>query len=202
MNKKVKNGKHARKKKIPKANIIKIPPEVKDHKIELFTKQSDQFAEQEAKKRRESENKKVQFINGSEIDLDEYIDENFITERKTHYFKPFYLSLADLFGVDAKVMEIFRKPRFVPKFKNYFILGRFPQPVVNRLKAKNKYVGYFRKYYYYQLITKKADAEYRNFIWQAQEMAILYKGQPKRFIVEYCTKYGLSIQLDLFDGII
>lgn len=191
-NKEIFENKQKRVKKI-------IDPKHQQEQEELFAK-SDAISP--ANKKIDNE-EIIRTIGGEEIDLSRYIEENYISVRSTHYFKSFYLALADLFNVDPVVMEKFVKPVFVPVFKNYFILGRFPQKVQNRLKAKNKYIGYYRrKYYFYQLITKEADLKYRTFIKDAEEMAVTHKGNFKKFIIAYCTQYKLPIQMDLFDNFI
>lgn len=182
-----------------KKKVKKVDPKQKEEQEQLIFK----IKKLSPANKKVNRDEIVSLRGGDKINLDEYINENFITGRSTHYFKPFYLTLAALFCVDPSVMERFVKPVFVPIFKLKFILGRFPQRTQDRLKQKNKYSGYFkRKYYFYQLVTKKGDAEYRNFIKEAEEMAVLHKGDLKGFIVAYCSKYGLPIQLNLFDGII
>lgn len=144
----------------------------------------------------------VKTMGGEEINLADYIEENYITGKSTHYFKEqFYYPLADMFGVPRKVMDEFVKPYFVPVFKNAFILSRFPQRVVNRIQEKNPYVSYwYRRYFHYQFLTKTADVEYRLFISQAQEiMNRVPKPTVKEFINEYCDKYNVPKQLSLFD---
>lgn len=183
-----------------KKNVKKIiDPKHQQEQEELFAK-SDEISPANKKI---DKSEVIQTIGGEAIDLGRYIEENYIAVQSTHYFKSFYLALADLFNVDPIVMERFVKPVFVPVFKNYFILGRFPQKVQNRLKAKNKYIGYYkRKYYFYQLITKEADVKYRTFIDDAEKMAVAHKGNIKKFIIAYCTEYKLPIQTDLFDNFI
>jgi hypothetical protein len=147
----------------------------------------------------------VKLRGGEEINIDEYVNENYITGKSTHYFRDqFYYPLADMFGVSRKVMDEFVKPYFVPAFKNAFILSRFPQKVINRIHEKNPYVYYWnRRYFHYQVITKKADAEYRLFISQAQEIFNReQKPTVKEFINEYCTKYNVPMQLNLFEDLI
>lgn len=145
----------------------------------------------------------IQTLGGDVINLDEYVEANYVTKQNTHYFKDlFYYPLADIFGVSREVMDRYVKPHFVPIFKNNFILARFPRKVVNRIQGKNKYISYCRrKYHHYQIMTKKADDQYRLYIYQAQEI-MKDKSSIKDFIIEYCTKYHLSIQLDLFENLI
>lgn len=143
----------------------------------------------------------VHLQGGTDINISEYIRENY-AQASTHYFKTFYLSLADLFGVDPKVMVYYRKPHFVPVFKNSFIYARFPQRVVDRMHEKNPYISYCkRRYKNYQCLTIKADEELREYIWQAHTM-IDDCSSVKEFIIAYCTKYSLPIQLDLFDNLL
>jgi hypothetical protein len=147
----------------------------------------------------------VKLRGGDEINIDEYVNENYITGKSTHYFRDqFYYPLADMFGVSRKVMDEFVKPYFVPAFKNAFILSRFPQKVINRIHEKNPYIYCWnRRYFHYQVITKKADAEYRLFISQAQEIFNReQKPTVKEFINEYCTKYNVPMQLNLFEDLI
>jgi hypothetical protein len=149
----------------------------------------------------------VKTIGGDEINLAEYVEENYVNfkGKSTHYFRDlFYYPLADMFGVPRKVMDDFMKPYFVPAFKNAFILSRFPQKVVARIHEKNPYIYYWnREFFHYQVMTKKADADYRLFISQAQE---IFSRNPKptikEFMKEYCEKYKVPMQLNLFDDLI
>jgi hypothetical protein len=147
----------------------------------------------------------VQLKGGDEINLDEYVNEHYITGQSTHYFRDqFYYPLADMFGVPRKVMDEFVKPYFVPAFKNAFILSRFPQRVIDRIHERNPYIYYWnRRYFHYQVITKKADAEYRLFISQVQEI-VNREPKPsfKEFMDEYCEKYKVVKQLNLFEDLI
>jgi len=149
----------------------------------------------------------VKTIGGQEINLNEYIEVNYInyTGQDTHFTREqFYYPLADMFGVDRKLMDNFIRPHFVPVFKNNFIISRFPQKVVSHIREKNKYIAYCRRgFFHYQLMTKKADSDYRLYIGQVQ--AIINRNpQPtlKEFIIEYCTEYHLAIQLDMFDSVL
>ncbi len=154
-------------------------------------------------------NKSEIFTNrgGEEINVDDYVEKNYInyTGKSTHYFRDhFYYPLADMFGVPRKVMDEYVKPYFVPVFKNAFILSRFPQKVINHIHENNKYVFLCsRKYFHYQIMTKKADADYRLFIAQAQE---IFSKDPKptlkQFMNEYCATYHVPMQLNLFEDLL
>jgi hypothetical protein len=143
----------------------------------------------------------VKLRGGEEINLAQYISENY-AEAATHFYKPFYQALAQLFSVDPIVMERYRKPHFVPVFKNSFIYARFPQRVIERIHEKNPYVGYCkRKYKNYQCLTIAADEQLREYIMQVQTI-IEMSDNVKDFIILYCTKYNLPIQLNLFENLI
>ncbi len=148
---------------------------------------------------RQEEKQIIQLQGGGEIDVNLYVSKSH-AQKCTHYYKElFYYPLADLFGVPRSVMDDYVKPHFVAVSKHNFILSRFPQRVVDRILADNKYVGFCRReYHHYQLLTPEADAQYKLFIWQVQEM-MKVSSSVKDFIIKYSTEYKLPIQLNLFD---
>jgi len=145
----------------------------------------------------------VELRSGGIINIDEYIRENYI-EKSTHFFlESFYFPIADLAGISRDAMRQFVKPLIVPLLKKFLLYGRFPNAVQERLYKKNKYTGYYsRQHWNYQWLTKKADAELREFITQFEDEAervLAANGNLKTFIVEYCRKYHLAIQPEIFE---
>ena len=178
--------------------VKKVDPKHQEEQEELFKKSDD--ISPISKKLNKAE---VTYTTrgGEEINVADYVEEHYFTGKSTHYWRDlFYYPLADMFGVPRKVMDNFVKPYFVPVFKNAFILSRFPHKVVNRIHERNGYIFFWnRKYFHYQVMTKKADADYRLFIKQAQD---IFSREPKptvkEFIKEYCAKYNVPEQLNLF----
>lgn len=149
----------------------------------------------------------VETIGGDLINIDDYVESNYIdyTGQDTHFFKEtFYYPLADMFGVPRSVMDNYVKPHFVPQFINAFILSRFPQKVINRIHYKNKYISYCRRrYHHYQIMTKKADDDYRLFIGEVEQfLARTPKPAFKDFVKEFCPPHNISVQLDLFENLL
>lgn len=195
-----------RKKEVAHINR-QLPTEVKDSKIELFTRKSDELAEVEAKKRKQRQKQKNSFITngGIEVNVADFVSELY-ADKKTHYYKSFYNLIADLLGESHEIMKPFRKKRIVAVLKRMFIWGRFPNAVQAKIYSKNKYTGFCtRDYWNYQLLTKTADGMCFDYIREFEETAVevLSKnGRLKEFIVEHSIKCGLPIQLDAFDGLL
>jgi len=127
----------AKKQKKPVAKVKKIAPEVKDFKIELFTRESDEFAKAEAEKRKERQKKKIEFISGKEFDINDFINDGMVGHH-TKFVKDWFYRLADLFKVDRKLMDTFVKPDFVRVFIIQFVYGRFPYLLLRTLRSENR----------------------------------------------------------------
>lgn len=144
----------------------------------------------------------VELNNGEQINITEYILENYVEEKSTHFFECFYFLIADLMGVSRGVMKTFIKPLIVPLLKRYLIYGRLPDAVQRRLYKKNPYTGYCtRSYWNYQYLTKKADLMVIGFIDDFQkegERVLAANGDIKAFIIAYGKKFNVSIQPELF----
>ncbi len=145
----------------------------------------------------------IQLTSGEFVNVDEYVDEHFYAEVATHFYKIFYNLIADLLGISREEMKPFRKPYVVALLKNKLIYGRFPNAIQKKIYARNPYIGYCtRKYWNYQTLTKTGDLSLRDFINDFQilgESVLGNNGNLKIFIIEYCKKYQLPIQLELFD---
>lgn len=86
-----------KKKKSPEIDINRqLAPELKDKAIELFTKQSDELAKEEANKRKASQKQKSIFVNriGEEVNVDDYVAKTY-AGKSTHFFPIFYNLIAD-----------------------------------------------------------------------------------------------------------
>jgi hypothetical protein len=125
------------KQKKPVANVKKIAPEVKDLKIELFTRESDEFAQAEAQKRKQRQKRKIEFISGKEFDLNDFINDVMVGHH-TKFVKDWFYRLADLYKVDRKLMDTFVKPDFVRLFIIQFVYGRFPYLLLRTLRSQNR----------------------------------------------------------------
>lgn len=178
--------------------IREVNPKHIEEQQELFSK-ADQIS---------PANKKIdkaeiiQLRDGSYLNIDDFVS-NTYAEKSTHFYKnEFYYPIAELLGESRQIMDPFVKPIIVPKLKRALIYGRFPNAIQRRIYQRNKYISYYqRRYYNYQILTKKGDIELRQFICDfEEEMALVLNngGNLKDFILSYSKKYKLPIQLELF----
>lgn len=178
--------------------VKKVDPKYQEEQENLFS-EADQISPV-SKKINKIE---IVTIGGEEINVGEYVEDNYITGKSTHYFKPFYIAIADLLGLSHEVMKPFRKLRIVALLKRKFVWGRFPNAVQQKIYKRNPYTGYCtRTYWNYQVITKKADILSKDYIKDFEETAknvLENKGRMKEFIIEHSTKCGLPVQLDFFE---
>lgn len=144
----------------------------------------------------------VQLSNGTLLNVDDYIAETYAGKSTHFYLESFYFPIADLAGIPRDAMKNFIKPLIVPMLKRFLLYGRFPNAVQAKLYKKNKYTGYYsRSYWNYQWLTKEADLKLKEFISQFEleaERVLAAGGNLEAFITDYCTKYKLPIQLDMF----
>jgi len=114
-----------------------IPFEERQLQIESFVKKSDEFAKDEAAKRKERSRIKKWFINLSDNEID-FLFSNIIEKYESKFKKSWFYRLADLFGVEKKLMDVYVKPDFVRLFIIQFVYARFPQRVLFRLRSRNR----------------------------------------------------------------
>jgi len=190
-----------KKKKLPpklkKTPPEAIPPELKEQKLELFIQKSDEFADAEAKKRRESRRKKVQFIGGLTINIDEYVLE-VMSEHITKFHKPWFYRLADLYGVPRKVMDEYVKPQFVRLFIIQFVYGRFPYLLLRTLRSRNRKLGK-KGGKLHQHLQKDASAQLIQVIKDVYDMMEPSVGKgPLDFKMAYSKEHTLYFQVEMF----
>jgi len=198
----MKNDKTNKKKILPqeeqKKRVKKIKPEQQQEQ-EYLLFQADSISP--AKKRIDLN--EIELNSGEKINLDDYILENYITEKSTHFYKQFYFLIADLLCIDHERMKKFIKPLIVPFLKKYLIYARFPNKVQQRLYSRNKYTGFYSRICWnYQWLTRNADLELRDFISQFEkdaEEVLKSGGNMKKFIEDYCQKYNLPVQQEIFE---
>ena len=94
MNKQSRKGNVSKKVKPTISEIKKLPPEIKVQKIDLFTKQSDELAAQEALKRRQRQKQKIEFLSGAVIVIEDYVSD-VIAKHITKFHKAWFYRLAD-----------------------------------------------------------------------------------------------------------
>lgn len=188
----------ASKKRKSPPKIKKIPPEIKEQKLELFIQKSDEFAEAEAKKRRERQRKKIDFIGGGEIDIDEYVLE-VMAAHITKFSKEWFYRLADLYEVDRKLMDIYVKPAFVRLFIIQFVYARFPYSLLRTLRSRNRKLG-ARRGKLHQHLKKEASDELIAVIKEVFDCMGESAGKgPLHFKMTYSKDHVLFFQTDLFD---
>jgi len=183
--------------KIEKTPPEEIPPEIKEQRLDFFVQKSDELAEAEAKKRRESRRKKVEFIGGASINLEEYILE-VMAPHETKFEKAWFYRLADLFGVDRKVMDEYVKPDFVRLFIIQFVYGRFPRLLLRTLRSRNRKLG-GKGGKLHQHLSKSASEKLITVIKQVYEFMEPSIGKgPLDFKMKYSKEYTVYFQVDLF----
>lgn len=180
--------------------IKKIDPQHEQEQQQLFTK-ADAISPANKKSQKELD---IELRGGTAINIDEYVRENYV-EKATHFFRDtFYFPIADLLGISRDYMRTFVKPLIVPMLKRVLIYGRFPNAIQRKIYKKNPYTGYCtRSYWNYQFLTIKADDQLRGFINDFEtELTEVLKanGDIKKFITQYCEKFHIPIQLNLFEG--
>lgn len=182
------------KKKTTSSSIRNLPPEVKDQKIELFTKQSDEVAEQEALKRKERHRQKIQFLSGAVIIIDDYVA-NVIAKHITKFHKPWFYKLADLYKVDRKLMDVWVKPDFVRRFIIQFVYGRFPYLLLRTLRSRNRKLrGKTCKLF--QHLNSDASSKLDDVIREVFEVMDI-SDNPLDFKMQYSAKHTIYFQLEL-----
>ena len=194
MKKKTKKGAVSKKRKPSAPDIKKLPPEVKNQKIELFTQQSDELAAQEALKRRERQKQKITFLNGAVIIIENYVA-NVIAKHITRFHKPWFYKLADLYKVDRKLMEPYVKPDFVRRFIIQFVYGRFPYALLRTLRSRNRRL-HGKNCKLFQHLNADASNQLDIVIKQVfDEMD--NSSDPLDFKMKYSEKYTIYFQLEL-----
>jgi hypothetical protein len=126
---------------------------------------------------------------------------NFIADAITAYeakFKRYWwYRMADLYRVDRKVMEPYRKPEFARLFLLQFVYGRFPYMVLRMLRAKNRKVSTKENQIkLFQHLNHEANEQLDNVIEQVYIMMGQYK-TPIEFKMAYSSAYKIYFQMDL-----
>lgn len=80
---------------------------------------------------------KIKLISGREFTIAEYIADEML-EYHSKFNKDWFYKLADVYGVDRKVMEPYVKPDFVRRFIIQFVYGRFPYLLLRTLRSRNR----------------------------------------------------------------
>lgn len=201
-----KSNKKTGKKKDEKLEEIKrqqqqLSAEEKLLNIDSFTKKSDEFAREEARKRKERQVIKSWFVNLSEQQID-FLFSNIIEKYDPKFKKAWFYLLADLYKVDRKVMDRYLKPEFVRLFIINFIYARFPRRVLQRLRGKNRlaYKQGKSNIKLFQHLTPEVSQELTKVVNQARELMeeCVNNGQGiKEFSELYCKRHKVWFQLPL-----
>jgi hypothetical protein len=158
-----------------------------------------------ANKKIDEEEIKFETRGGDVINVDQYISKNYTEEKSQHFFRDsFYYPIADLLRISREIMKPFVKPIIVPQLIRAFIYGRLPFLVQQKLYQKNPYTGFCtREQFNYQWLTKNADLKLRGYIKDFEDEAAIIlsnNGDMKDFISHFSKKFGLSFQIDMFEG--
>ena len=202
-----KNTKKGNSKKDKKLEDIKrqqqrLSPEEKLFNVDDFTKRSDEFASEEARKRKERSVIKSWFVNLSDNEID-FLFSNIIEKYESKFKKSWFYMLADLYQVDRKLMDTYIKPDFVRLFIIYFIYARFPRRVLSRLRGRNRkaYKDGYTNIKLFQHLTGEVSEQLDNIIKQVYELMgeCVANGEGiKEFTNEYSSKYKVWFQTQMF----
>jgi len=142
---------------------------------------------------------KVELNDGREFILSDYVLEKVAPYQKKFPQEFFYL-VADMFGIDRKEMDNFRKPRIVAIFIIQFIYARFPEAVFKQLKRRCKFTQVFgiREYKLFQWLSDERSKQLDLFIEQAMSTMEQSEGIDD-FKRKYCEAFRMSFQTELFD---
>jgi hypothetical protein len=195
MNKKEKKVALSKKGKPSVPDVKKLPPEVKDQKIELFTKQSDELASQEALKRRQRQKQKIEFLGGGVIVIEDYVA-NVITKHITKFHKAWFYKLADVYKVDRKLMDVYVKPEFVRQFIIQFVYGRFPYLLLRTLRSRNRKL-HGKNCKLFQHLNPNASQQLDDVIKQVSDVMDISES-PLAFKMKYSEMYKIHFQVELF----
>ncbi len=195
-----KKGKIKKDKKLEdiKRQQQQLPPEEKLFNIESFTKKSDEFASEEAKKRKERQVVKKWFINLSDTDID-FLFSKIIEKYESKFKKIWFYRLADLYKVDRQLMEPYVKPDFVRLFIIQFIYARFPRNVLRQLRGRNRKArkngNNGAKLYHH--LSKEASDQLDIVIREASDMMVECT-TIQEFTNKYSSKYKVWFQTQMF----
>jgi hypothetical protein len=137
---------------------------------------------------------KIKLISGREFTLAEYIAEE-MTAYESKFFKDWFYKIADIYGVNRTVMDVYVKPDFVRRFIIQFVYGRFPYLLLRTLRSRNRRKKEKKGKLYHHL---KKDASEKLDVIIAQVYEILnISNSPTDFKEKYCKKYNLFFQVEL-----
>ncbi|WP_438944868.1 P63C domain-containing protein [Sediminibacterium sp.] len=146
------------------------------------------------------QNEIIQLIGGSAINLPKLSD--FIAKSKQQYVptfpQEFYTEIDRLNGWVRPKETRHQKPPIVGRWTKELIYGRFPKEVLPVIEQLNPYMGFgARLDKHFQWLTPGARCKLESFISQAIEVMKISITWYE-FKVNYCKKYNLPMQIDLF----
>jgi len=129
------------------------------------------------------------------FDIDEFVS-NAGIKYETKFHKYWFYKLADLFGVDRSVMDVWVKPEFVRLFIIQAVYARFPRKMLNALR-RNKivYGNSGNKLYHY--LTNEASEKLDLVIEQVYQV-MKRSENPLDFWKNYSKEYEVYFQTELF----
>lgn len=196
----IKTGKPIKDEKLEglKKQHRQIPIEEKQIRIDAFTKESDELAKKSSGNRKERERVKKWFINLSNNEVD-FLFSQIIEKYESKFKKDWFYRVADLFGVDRKLMDVYVKPDFVRLFIIQFVYARFPQRVLFRLRSRNRKArkNGISDTKLFQHLSKDASEHLDVVIGQVYKMMGEYK-TFEIFQMNYGKKYKVWYQTQLF----
>lgn len=142
---------------------------------------------------------KVKLIGGNEFSFEDFILEKPF-EYRSHFYKEFYLVTADLFGIDRKLMDNYRKPQCAADATNSFIYSRFPNRVVSHIRSKCKWLPdcFEREFKLFQFLSPIMVERLDLYIDQYVELAKKYPNNLTGFKEAFCESYKIPQQIEMW----
>ncbi len=174
----------------PRKGVIRKPEDL-DLKQRLLSspelfrteKESDEYLDKLALK--------IKLFKTNEFSVDDFISEVMI-KYETKFHKTWFYALADMFGADRAVMDVWVKPDFVRQFIIQAVYGRFPYFMLRELRKRKISSGYNNRRLYHYL-TKNASEQLDTVIDQVYTI-MKDCSSPLEFWMRYSKEYKIYFQ--------
>ncbi len=137
---------------------------------------------------------KIKLINNKEFTLSEYIAEEMM-QYDSKFCKDWFYKLADIYGVNREVMDVYVKPDFVRRFIIQFVYGRFPYLLLRTLRSRNRKAKGKGKLYHH---LKKDISSNLDLIISQVYTIMVDSANLSEFKMKYSKEYKIFFQVELF----
>ncbi len=139
---------------------------------------------------------KIKLLSGEDFYLQTYVS-TLIAVYESKFSKQWFYKLADIYGVDRKVMDEYVKPDFVRQIIVQFVYGRFPYSVLKMLRKNKKKYGTSNNKLF-QLLTPKASSDLDIVIQNVYDvMCECENNNPSAFKMAYSKKHQVYFQSEV-----